>query len=47
MDKYNAADGNGKGLDKHGRYTNLEMYLHWLVKNITAAGNAGGNYTKL
>ena len=47
MDKYSVSDGNGKGLDKNGRYTNLEMYLHWLVKDITAAGNANGNYTKL
>jgi hypothetical protein len=34
-------------LDKNGRYTNLEMYLHYLVKDIVAAQNAGGNYMKL
>ena len=34
-------------LDKNGRYTNFEMYLHYLVKDIVAGGNAGGAYTKL
>ena len=34
-------------LDKNSRYTNLEMYLHYLVKDIVAAQNAGGNYMKL
>ncbi len=34
-------------LDKNGRYTNLEMYLHYLVKDIVAGQNAGGSYTKL
>ncbi len=47
MDKSSAADGNSIGLDKKGRYTNLEMYLHYLVKDITAAQTAGGTYTNL
>ena len=34
-------------LDKNGRYTNFEMYLHYLVKDIVAGGNTGGAYTKL
>ena len=34
-------------LDKNGRYTNLEMYLHYLVKDIVTGQNAGGNYMKL
>jgi hypothetical protein len=34
-------------LDKNGRYTNLEMYLHYLVKDVIAGGNEGGTYTKL
>lgn len=47
LDKANDADGGAKTLDKHARYTNLEMYLHFLVKDIVAAQNAGGTYTKL
>ncbi len=34
LDKASAADGATVTLDKKGRYTNLEMYLHYLVRNI-------------
>ena len=47
LSKGNAADGAAITLDKNGRYTNLEMYLHYLVKDIVAGGNQGGTYTKL
>jgi hypothetical protein len=46
----NVKDGKDAALitlDKNNRYTNLEMYLHYLVKDIVAAQNAGGSYMKL
>ena len=47
LGKSNKDDAAAITLDKNGRYTNLEMYLHYLVKDIVAAQNAGGTYTKL
>ena len=47
LNEASAADGATKTLDKNGRYTNLEMYLHYLVKEIVTAQNKGGNYQQL
>ena len=47
LDKNSAGDGNAMSIDPHKRYTNLEMYLHYLVREITAAQNAGAQYNKL
>ena len=40
------ADAALKTLDPQGLYTNLEIYLHYLVKDITKAQVAGGSYGK-
>ena len=40
-------DPNAYTLDPQKRYTNLEMYLHYLVKDIVKGGNKYGKYTKL
>ena len=47
LNKDATADGATKTLDKNGRYTNLEMYLHYLVKEIVTAQNQGGAYQQL
>ena len=47
LNRTDRSDAGQKTLDKYGRYTNLEMYLHYLVKDIVAAQNAGGTYLKL
>ena len=47
MDKSKASDAAARTLDKNGRYDNLEMYLHYLVKDIVSAQNKNGEYTHL
>ncbi len=47
LNKSNKDDAGLVSLDVKGRYTNLEMYLHYLVKDIIGAQNAEGSYTKL
>ena len=47
LNKSNASDAAKISLDIHGRYTNLEMYLHYLVKDIVAAQNANATYSTL
>ena len=47
LDASKASDAAEKTLDQYGRYTNLEMYLHYLVREITASQNNNGEYIKL
>ena len=47
LDSASAADGAAIGLDKNGRYTNLEMYLHYLVREILKGQNDKTAYTIL
>ena len=46
LNKNVAADGSALTLDEKKRYTNLEMYLHYLVRDVVAEQNQNGTYTK-
>lgn len=47
LNKGNAGDGTAKSLDANGLYTNLEVYLHYLVKDVVAGQKESGIYKKL
>lgn len=47
LDKTDPADGSVGTLDKFSRYTNLEMYLHYIVRDIIDNQNRAGEYTKI
>lgn len=44
LNKSGASDAQAYTLDPQKRYTNLEMYLHYLVKDIVNGGNENADY---
>jgi len=47
LDKNDASDGQTTTIDKSKRYSNFELYLHYLVREIMSAENQGGTYTQI
>lgn len=47
LDPNNAADAKTTTMDPRGRYTNLELYLHYLVQDTVLAQAEGHEYTAL
>ncbi len=47
LNKSDPKDASEYTLDPDKRYTNLEMYLHYLVKDIVNGGNQKAEYKKL
>lgn len=47
LDPENAADGAAISIDKKKRYSNFELYLHYLVREVMSAENGNGTYTSL
>lgn len=47
LDGKDSTDAALSTIDPEGRYTNLEMYLHYLVKDIVKGQNANGQYTEI
>ena len=47
LNKSDASDAQQYSIDPDKRYTNLELYLHYLVKDIVSAQNQSAQYTNL
>lgn len=47
LDASDSSDAVARTLDSYGRYTNIEMYLHYLVRDIVASQNDGGEYMNI
>ncbi len=46
LDKNDPSDATAFSYDSDKRYSNFEMYLHYLVRDIVASQNTGGEYKK-
>lgn len=47
LDPEDASDASASTIDIYGRYSNFEMYLHYLVREIVSAQTEDGEYTSL
>ncbi len=47
LDKNDPSDAAAVTIDKYGRYSNFEIYMHYLVKEIVAASAEGATYMQL
>ena len=47
LDPNDASDADATTLDPQGIYPNIEVYFHFLVREISAAQTVGGSYTAL
>ncbi len=47
LDRNNASDASLKTIDVKGRYSNLEMYLHYIVRDIVEKQAENSTYTSL
>ena len=47
LDKEDASDAAKMTIDRKSRYTNLEMYMHYIVRNIVEKQTENSTYTSL
>lgn len=47
LDRNDGSDASAMTIDIYKRYTNIEMYLHYLVRETVSGQLQGGNYVKI